>query len=289
MNKLILITTLLFSQLAFGLEITRPKTVEELKETSVRILNLEMNSGGTGSIYKSFDNATHILTNKHICRLIEPGGVVDYKGKQYLVTHYKKFEQHDLCLVRIAVNLNINLKIAETISKESSKAIVSGHPSLLPHITTAGHLSERQDIELLVGIKECTKEDIINDPMTCGFFGGMPVVETLDSQLISNLIKPGNSGSAVFNANGELIGVVFAGSGRDFSYGYIVPQIYLYYFLENAHRFKWVKVGTPVDDKGMSDRVFNFKFQKCENTLELKNDKITDICKRINNNLIWRK
>lgn len=289
MNKIVLLASLLFSQLVFGAEINLPKTVEELKETSVRIYNLEMNSGGTGSIFKSYDNATHILTNKHICRLIEPGGIVDYKGKQYLVTHYKKFQQHDLCLIRIASNLGVNLRIAQTINKVSSKAIVSGHPSLLPHIATVGHLSEREDIQLIVGIKQCTKEDYANDPDTCIFFGGMPVIETLDSQLISNLIKPGNSGSAVFNDKGEVIGVVFAGSGRDFSYGYIVPQIYLYYFLENAHRFEWVKVGTPVDDQGMSDRVFNFKFEKCENQLESQSDKVKNICKRVLNNLIWRK
>lgn len=288
MNKLVLILSLLFSQIAFG-EVSLPKTVEELKETSVRIYNLEMNSGGTGSIYKSFDNATHILTNKHICRLIEPGGVVDYKNRQYLITHYKKFQQHDLCLVRIAVNLNVNLKIAQTINTVSSKAIVSGHPSLLPHIVTTGHLSERQDIQLIIGIKDCTTQDMIDNPETCYFFGGMPVIETLDSQLISNLIKPGNSGSAVFNSSGEVIGVVFAGSGRDFSYGYIVPQIYLYYFLQNAHRFEWVKVGTPVDDQGMSDRVFNFKLEKCETQLESLSDKVKNICKRIQNNLIWRK
>lgn len=89
MNKLI-IAIMLFSSLAFA-EIKHPQTIAELKETSVRILNIEMTSGGTGSIYKSFSNATHILTNKHICRLIEPGGVVDYKNQQFVITHYKKF------------------------------------------------------------------------------------------------------------------------------------------------------------------------------------------------------
>jgi S1-C subfamily serine protease len=105
----------LFSSLSFA-ETKHPKTVAELKETSVRIMNLEMNSGGTGSIFRSYPNATHILTNKHICRLIEPGGVVDYKGKQYLITHYKKFPQHDLCIVRIEADLGINLEVSETLA-----------------------------------------------------------------------------------------------------------------------------------------------------------------------------
>jgi len=287
-KKLVLLLTL-FCSTTFATNLY-PKTVAELKETSVRILNLEMTSGGTGSIFRSFSNATHILTNKHICRLIEPGGIVDYKGNQYFITHYKKFKQHDLCLVRISINLNINLEVDTSIVKESSKVIVSGHPSLLPHIATIGHLSERQDIDLIVGVRLCTEEDLKRDPLSCMFFGGMPVVKTLDSQLISNLIKPGNSGSAVFNGDGKITGVVFAGTGRDFSYGFIVPQIYLFYFLQNAHRFDWVKVGTEVDDEGLSDRVFNY--DKCREIQFERNPKFIKIkkfCKNINDNMIWRK
>jgi S1-C subfamily serine protease len=288
-NKLLLITCLLFSQVVFA-KVVNPKTVEELKETSVRILNLEMTSGGTGSIFKSFSNASHILTNKHICRLIEQGGIVNYKNKQYLITHYKKFKPHDLCLVRIDVNLDININVSDILAKESSKSIVSGHPSLLPHIVTVGHLSERQDIQLIIGTKRCTEKESKEDPLTCKFFGGIPVIQTLDAQLISNLIKPGNSGSSVFNKDGEIVGVVFAGSGRDFSYGFIVPQIYVIYFIQNAHRFEWVQVGTPVDDEGMSDRVFNY--DKCKDVQLEKSEgyqKIKALCKSVSDTLIWSK
>jgi S1-C subfamily serine protease len=266
-----------------------PITVQELKETSVRILNPEQTSGGTGSIYRSSKNYSYILTNKHICRLIEQGGVVDYKGEQYPVTHYKKFPHHDLCLIRIASNLGVNLKISDQISRPSDKTVVSGHPSLLPHIATNGHLSERREINLMVGIKECTEADLKNDVLMCIFFGGMPVIKSFDSQIISNLIKPGNSGSAVFNKKGEVIGVVFAGTGRDFSYGFIVPQIHLFYFLENLDKFDWVKTGTPVDDEGMSERFFNL--EKCQQTVLMteKFKKVKQLCKIIADNMIWRK
>lgn len=279
---------LLFSNIVLAGNL--PKTVEELKKTSVRIMNPEMSSGGTGAIFRSYENASHILTNKHVCRLIEQGGVVDYNKKQYLITHYKKFEQHDLCIVRIATNLNINLKVAESLAKVSSISVVSGHPSLLPHIVTVGHLSEREDIDLITGIKPCTKQDLEENALECLFFGGKPLIKTLDSQLISNLIKPGNSGSSVFNENGEIIGVVFAGAGRDFSYGYIVPQLYVLFFVQNAHRYDFVKVGTPVDDEGVSDRVFNFdKCKEIEFNPNKKYKKIKDFCKNIRDNLIWRK
>ena len=290
MNKLLSILVILFVSTSFA-EVLRPKSIEDLKQTSVRILNLEMNSGGTGSILASYKEASHILTNKHVCRLIEPGGKVDYNGRILDITHYKKFQDHDLCLVRVATDLGITLQVADSLAKVSNKAIVSGHPSLLPHIMTIGHLSERMDIELLVGLKKCNKQDMKDDPQSCLWFGGKPIIKTLDAQLVSNLIKPGNSGSAVFNSKGEVIGVVFAGSGRDFSYGFIVPQIYLLYFTQNAHRFDWVKVGTPVkEDEEILDRVFDYeKCQEVRYNQDKKLSKIKTICKNIRDNLIWSK
>lgn len=259
-----------------------PTTVKELQTTSVRIYNLEMNSGGTGSIYRSYKQGSHILTNKHVCRLIEPGGFVVQDNKQYLITHYKKFNNHDLCLVRVEKNFGINLKVAGTLAKQSQKSVVSGHPNLLPHIATTGHLSGRISIKLLVGVKKCTDKDFEEVPAKCIFLGDRAIVETLDAQVVSNLIKPGSSGSAVFSEQGEVVGVAFAGSGGDFSHGFIVPQIYLFYFLQNAHRQPFVRVGTPVDNKGVDRRIFNF--QKCQ-MLTLKST--GTICKSIKDNLIW--
>ena len=286
MNKLLLSLLFFVSYQAFAIY---PTNVRDLKSSSVRIMNLQKNSGGTGSIYRSFENSSHILTNKHVCRLIEPGGFVDHAGKQYPITHYKKFDQHDLCLVRIDTNLNVNLEVADTLADESSKTVVSGHPSLLPHIVTVGHMSERQDINLIIGLRACTEEELKKDPLMCLFFGGYPVQKTFDSQLISNLIQPGNSGSAVFNSDGEIVGVVFAGNGRGFSFAYIVPQIYVLFFLQNAHRFDWVEVGTPVEDNGLKQRVFNY--EKCQQAF-LKGEKFLSIqkfCKRFQDSFIWRK
>lgn len=289
--RFLALALLFVSQSVFA-GVNHPKTIAELKETSVRIMNLEMNSGGTGSIFRSFSNASHILTNKHVCHLIEQGGVVDYKGKQYLVTHYKKFPDHDLCLVRVAVNLGVNLEVAEEIAAESSPSIVSGHPNLLPHIASIGHLSERMVIQLMVGIRECTDEDFEADPLACMFLGGMPIIKSLESRVVSNLIKPGSSGSAVFNKRGQLVGVVFAGASREFSYGFIVPQEYLIQFIRSAPNLRWVAVGTPVDDEGVSGRVFNFNSSSCDdpkNELALKSKIVKNVCENVKNHMIWSK
>lgn len=265
----------------------RPQSIKDLRDTSVRIMNLQMNSGGTGSIFRSFKKTSIILTNKHVCRLIEPGGYVVTEKRKYLITHYKKFQHHDLCLVRIARNLNINLVVADKLAKPAQTVYVSGHPNLLPHIATKGHLSSNVTIELVVGLKECTEEDAKNHPLECVFFGGVPVIEKFSSDVVSNLIKPGSSGSAVFNSQGEIVGVVYAGNGREFSHGYIVPHIHVLYFIQNSRRYPWVKVGTPVDDGGLRDRIFNF--EKCYNSFLIRNGQIEKICKRVKNPMIWRK
>lgn len=285
MKSLIILASILFSFTTFG-KTFHPSTIEDFKKTSVRIYNLEMNSGGTGSIYRSYSNASHILTNKHVCELTVNGGYVVQNNKKYLVTHYKKFAHHDLCLVRIAKNLGVSLKVARTIEDASKVVYVSGHPSLLPHILTKGHLSDRVEIELLSEIKPCTKEDFTTRGMECIFFGGIPVLKKMDAQVVSNLIKPGSSGSPVFNKNGEIIGLVYASDSREASFGYIVPQIYLFYFLQNAHRHTWQKVGTltssNIDKKEKA-------VAKCSYTTLIKNDNIRSICKRIKDSMIWRK
>jgi len=266
----------------------KPKTLKDLRSTSVKIMNIELNSGGTGSIFRSYSNASHILTNKHVCRLIEQGGYVVKDEKKYLITHYKKFPHHDLCMVRTKKTFGISLVVADTLAKPAQTTYVSGHPNLLPHIATKGHLSSNMTIQLIVGVEACTEEDFANGrALDCLFFGGLPKIEEFSSDVVSNLIKPGSSGSAVFNKKGEIIGVVYAGNGRDFSHGFIVPHIYVLYFIQNAHRIPWVKVGTPVDDNGLDGRIFNY--EKCHDNYIIMSNTVKKICKKIKNPMIWRK
>lgn len=267
----------------------KPSNFSDLRKSSVRIYNLEMNSGGTGSIFRSDSSGSTILTNKHVCRLIEPGGIVEQEGRKYLITRYKKYPNHDLCFVRVSKNFEINLKISGTISKPSDTVFVSGHPNLLPHIATRGHMSGDMVIQLVTKIKECSEEDLEADPsnvLICMFMGGLPIIESFDSNVVSNLIKPGSSGSAVFNKKGEIVGVVFAGSGGEFSHGFIVPQKHVYYFTNNESSFKWVKVGTVIkEEEGIVDRVFNF--QSCDKVRNLP-FRLKSVCANKLNDLIWR-
>jgi hypothetical protein len=85
---------------------------------------------------------------------------------------------------------------------------------------------------VMTGYRDCTPDEATN-PATglfCAIIGKLPVVRRFDARLVSNLIQPGSSGSGVFNHEGELSGVIFAGTG-DFSYGFIVPYEYVANFL----------------------------------------------------------
>lgn len=276
--KFILPLFLFLSSIVSSADIIRPKTVPELAETSVRIVNLGMRSGGSGSILKSTDNKSYILTNKHVCRLIEQGGYVVRNNRRYSITHYKKYTDHDLCVVSVNANFNISLHVSDFRLKRSSRIMVSGHPNLLPHIASKGHTSSEMVITLIVGLKKCTESDYVERFKECVFLGGIPVYKDFDSVVVSNLVQPGSSGSAVFNGKGELVGVVFAGNAGDFSYGFIVPHRYIVYFLNSFNLFDWVKVGTPVDDKGYDRRFFNLD-EKCDSSVIKK-------CSQIKYNLI---
>lgn len=271
--------------------ILKPKTVKDFQRTSVRVMNMEKNSGGTGSILQSSKNGSVILTNKHVCRLIEQGGLVEQNGDYALISHYKKFTKHDLCLVKVKKNYGISLALAKDLGKQSDRVTVSGHPNLLPHIATKGHLSGEMIIQLITSVRRCTKSDLITNGNECMFFGGIPNVERFNSVVVSNLIKPGSSGSAVFNRSGEIVGVVFAGSGRDFSHGFIVPHLNVAFFLKTASFYTWVKTGTKVDaGNDIIDRVFNFeKCKQVRNSTEKKYLRIKEICSNLRDNVIWRK
>jgi hypothetical protein len=88
------------------------------------------------------------------------------------------------------------------------------------------------NIKVVTDIIPCTSADL-NDPekvLYCAFIGGLPVIKEYQAQLVTALISPGSSGSAVYNTDGEISGLVFAGS-KPLGYAFIVPISFVRYFL----------------------------------------------------------
>lgn len=190
----------------------KPKSNYDFFKPVVKISNLAENSGGTGSIIHSSLYNSFILTNKHVCELVAGGGIVEgLDHVKRLVEAVKEDPDHDLCLIRVAGNLHINLKISKRIPELGDKAMVVGHPALLPTIITRGHFSEHM-------IANVSNEEGEVIPTEC--------------QLVSATIMPGSSGSPIFNTRGEIAGVVFAGS-QGLGYALIIPLEQVQEFLAN--------------------------------------------------------
>lgn len=209
----------------------KPTTARDAAKATVEIANRDLSSGGTGVVIKSSDSGSTILTNGHVCAVVQNGGVVvDDSGHQYMVTAYKKSKLHDLCLVTVAANLDVDTKLASSAPDNYDYAMVSGHPSLLPTVVTYGHFSSHMIVQVLTEITPCKEEDVKNEPLMCLFFGGIPKITTYEAQLVTATIQPGSSGSAVYNSSGELSALVFAGSGQ-LGYAMVVPYEFVAEFL----------------------------------------------------------
>lgn len=226
-----------------------PKTDKELMRVSVMIVDMDRKSGGSGSILASSEGESDILTNKHVCKLIEHGGmVVDPDGEEHLIVAYKESQVHDLCIVKVMVDLGINLKLASHAPERGDELAIVGHPALLPVIVTRGSFSEVIQIPILDGERDCTDEEKegADTAVQCFLFRKMPIVIMRDSHVVSATIMPGSSGSPIFNSDGELQEVVFAGQGQ-LSYGIAVPWEYLNFFIKKeSTAMPWTPVSFEI-------------------------------------------
>jgi S1-C subfamily serine protease len=242
-----LLGVLLFTSQAFGVDLY-PSAPKELKAATVKVTNNEGYSGGTGVIYRSYANASYILTNSHVCEVLSKDGgkIVTSKGT-YKVEKYKHARNHDLCLVMVIADLKVNTKLANSGLGFGDYVQIAGHPYLNPLTISTGSYSGTKRIELLVGMEACTPEENANPDLEllCHWFGGIPIIKTFESGLTSALIAPGNSGSAVFNGSGEIVGLAFAGTGRGLSHSFIVPLAHIKTFLAEVHRIPFIEANGP--------------------------------------------
>ena len=219
-----------------------------LPRYTVMITNLAENSGGSGTVLENGPLGSTVLTNRHVCELIKVGGIVQNDLGSAFVVAYKMSEVHDLCLIRVGSDLGHSTSLANDIPVPYEKTYVSGHPHLLPTIITEGHISGKRVIQVMIGVRECTAEEMSN-PSTgffCAVVGKMPIVRSFEAVAISNIIQPGSSGSGVYNTGGRVAAVVFAGDG-DMAFGYAIPLEYVYMFVKiEAKQLPFIKVDPTI-------------------------------------------
>lgn len=264
----------------------------DITEGSVMITNFSERSGGTGVILDSKGSLTRILTNSHVCKVIEKGGLVITQKSKFMVQTYKHSEVHDICLITVTGNLNHTTKVASSSPEFfKDKALISGHPALLPNVVTSGHVSGQKIIQVMMGFKPCSEDDM-KDPMKgllCLLAGGIPIVRQFESTLVTATIMPGSSGSAVYNEKKELVGLVFAGRG-ELGYAWTVPFEYIQRFLKEEEK---ILDATPVPTEfspteGLTAKtnleMFKALREACRGT---ERSKIINYCNLVEQDLIW--
>lgn len=254
---------------------------------------MAQNHGGTGIVLRSSDSNSYILTNSHVCGVVESGGLVSGNEGQFMVTGYKRSLTHDLCIIRVSGNLGANAKVASRPpSAYSEEASISGHPGLYPNVISRGHFSGKDVIQILVGVRACTEAESGNEDtaLLCGLLGGIPIVKSFQATLVTATIMPGSSGSGVYNSDNELSGVAFAGKG-DLGYAWTVPYEYMKNFLnKEQYHIPFTVPSNEVDVLGSSgsDRKgiegFVNRLKKVCGTAS--REKIKDLCAMADRDLV---
>src|ERR1035437_1183183 len=176
-KTLLAVAVLALSACATGQQ--KPDT-SDASNNSVKVTNMAQTHGGTGIVLRSSPTSSLVLTNSHVCGVVEEGGLVSGASGSFMVTSYKRSEQHDLCLIRVSGNLHgrVNLASRPPVPYKEM-AMISGHPALYPNVKTIGHFSGRQSIAILLGFKPCTDADL-EDPEKAGLcvmVGGLSIIK----------------------------------------------------------------------------------------------------------------
>lgn len=262
---------------------------------TVMITNLKGNSGGSGVVISTSEAESIVLTNYHVCKVVENGGmVVTTYGESHVVKAYNPDTLHDLCLVSVAAKLKSSATIAPKKPALYETATISGHPALLPNVVTTGHFSNNKVIQVFYGLDKCTDKDMEDSTKSlfCMFFGGIPIIKTYEATVVTALIMAGSSGSAVYNDRQELSGLAFAGAGQ-LSYAFTVPYEYMRTFLDkqDGNTSGWTVPNYRVDLAKQLQEENKNRYRiianKCAN--EVEDGPVKSMCDVIVNTLQWQK
>jgi S1-C subfamily serine protease len=199
------------------------------ENNAVQILG--KNGSGTGFHVERQDGKVFILTNKHVCEMEGPLKVKRYGDKIGIVSSIiKKSKDHDLCVLQPIEDSGIKIG---SEPENGDTLYTLGHPRGDALTVANGELIDDKEIQLLSEFEEdgsCNGETLRVE----GFFGTQEYcVITRRAIQFSTPTYPGNSGSAIVNKFGNLVGVVFAGSRETENMGFGVPFSYVKSFLNS--------------------------------------------------------
>lgn len=167
-----------------------------------------LKSGGTGFLVETPSGNTFILTNRHVCGLQRQNQLlaVTVQGEHYVNLVDVNDGEADLCLLRAPAQVyGKPLRVARTVNY-GTKIYLIGHPLLQPMTVKTGFIVESG----VISINQCeTLMDLLIMGDAC-FISMSAQIATVDS-------RGGNSGSAVTDVDGKVVGVLFAGNDQGLS------------------------------------------------------------------------
>ena len=190
-----------------GAGLLSPDGFDTVSRMAVRIRNVGCTELSTGSGFAI--DATTLITNRHVVTESEELQVATYDGRDITVTAASTAAIADLALVRTAEELPDHPELSPSDPVAGDQVTVVGYPSGGTLTVTSGRVL-----------------GATTDPLNL----------TLGDVLVTDAaVEPGSSGSAVLDADGRVVGVVYAKNASGQSY--IVPVSTLRTVLGDAEAF----------------------------------------------------
>lgn len=189
------------------------------------------NGGGTGFAVKAPSGITYTITNNHVCEIAENGKMraVWDNGRSVIIDVLETDKQHDICILD-GLPLTEGMEVSMQELQVGDPAFVIGHPLLMPNTFAEGLVRDRTNMVVIMGqgdARECKALGLKHRTVP-GWLGEQDVCyEEYDAFDTSINGYPGNSGSPVFNFQGQIVGLIFAGNNFTNQLSY-VPLEYLH-------------------------------------------------------------
>lgn len=216
--------------LALGLFYGPSRQTPPLKVASsiVSVTNAEETGGGTGFSTRTRSGASVIVTNDHVCNA-ENNGFVTVRDDQQTVYTKRVVARNfvrDLCIIDGIEAPQLRLASSSSLYRFQD-LYVMGHPLLGPTSPAQGYYLQRARVPIGFGAKDgaCPEG---SEPVQSIF--GVYCLLRMDLGMTTVPVFPGNSGSPIVNADGEVVGVINSGNPGN-AHGGFVPLEYLRQFL----------------------------------------------------------
>lgn len=193
--------------ISLGSALLSPDGFDAVQRMAVRIRNVGCGEVSTGSGFAL--TATTLVTNKHVVADSAQLQVSTYDGHDVDVTAASTTGLADLALVRTSEDLPSAPELADTDPAQGDPVTIVGYP-------LGGQLT-------------------ITDGRVIGTTTD-PLNSNLGQVLVTDArVEPGSSGSAALDADGKVIGVVYA--KNDAGYSFLVPVSTLRSMLDDESSF----------------------------------------------------